>query len=589
METNDMSARIIGAAAILHALVLLAILPASPWEFDEPLFFQALQRYDPLAHHPPPPGYPAFILFAQLVRFLMPSDFATLRAISAIASAVGFAFLALAIRNFTDDVRAGVLGAALFYASPAMLVHSTLPISDPGGLALLAASLFFWSAATRVAALRAPASAAALQNAFAFTAALTVGWRIQLCIFVVPFFLTALAMMKKRLLALGVFTITCLAWLAPLTIAVGGIEELIAFETGQGQYLASHDAAESRTGWTLPRIVFRFVGRAWGWEWTAAIVLVIAAIGFVTGMRKALVPVVAGGAVYIAAALLVMDPADGVRYALPFTLVAAMFAGIALARWRFAYVGAAILLIPFAVYTGPMLWQRRTTIAPPVAAAIHARATQQKGAVVLYELALWPHATYYLRQYDPHRVDDGLAKFYDRPEVPLFIYADGDTARRDAKVFRWRTSDAYEKLTRNHYRVASIIPVPPGRRYRIVRNVHATERTQEGFEWRWLTSPAELQLPRGNARRLTLVLGLSSFAPIDSNEVSVFVNDTLAARAPIRRGKPATIAVDVPGGAPIIRIEAARMFVPAEFPELRSGDRRALAVELYELAHAPRR
>ena len=84
--------------------------------------------------------------------------------------------------------------------------------------------------------------------------------------------------------------------------------------------------------------------------------------------------------------------------------------------------------------------------------------------------------------------------------MPLFIYADGATARGDAKVFAWKPSDAYIKLTRNHYRATSVIPVPPERRFPIVEGVFAPERAQDGREWRWLTTNAVVQLPHGPAR-----------------------------------------------------------------------------------------
>ena len=72
-----MKSRALLIALAVHAAVLILAMPASPWEFDEPLFFEALHKYDPLAHHPPPPGYPVFVHFAKLVRLVIPSDFGT--------------------------------------------------------------------------------------------------------------------------------------------------------------------------------------------------------------------------------------------------------------------------------------------------------------------------------------------------------------------------------------------------------------------------------------------------------------------------------------------------------------------------------
>src|SRR5712691_1622177 len=212
---------LIALAALV--VVLFFAKPASPWEFDEPLFFQAIHHYDPIAHHPPPPGYPLFIGVGHLVRLIVPSDFGALVTISYIASLAGFVLLALAFGKIAGDLTIGIAGALLFYFSPALLVHSTLPISEPGALALLAAALYVpppWSAAF---------------------AALAVGWRPQFSIFIVPLFLTSVIMMRSwrdRVIALAIFTFVCVAWLVPLASAVGGVERLVHFESTQAGYLA---------------------------------------------------------------------------------------------------------------------------------------------------------------------------------------------------------------------------------------------------------------------------------------------------------------------------------------------------------------
>ena len=588
-------------------------MPASPWEFDEPLFFQALHKYAPLAHHPPPPGYPVFIHVGQLLRWLIPSDFATLLVISLIASTAGFALLALAFQNLTGEQSTGLAGAMFFYWSPALLIHSTLPISEPGALALLAATLYFGGeqkllsvplqrmvSALHVLVPPAPdagagdtaSAAGAVRSAtFSLFAALTVGWRMQYAIFVVPLFLVTVAMMRTwrdRVIALGVFTIVCLIWLTPLANAAGSVDELIAYEARQGKYVAAHDAAESRTGWTPARIAFRFIGRAWGLEWMALIVLGLAAYGFFLTVRKrgsAVWPLIVAAVVYIGFALWTMDPADGVRYSIPFVLTTALFAGAGVRRAP--YVIAVMATVVFLIYASPLLVQRRFSPSPPIQAAHYARAASSPNAVILYELPLWPHATYYLGDRNPHRVDAGLAKFWNRPEVPLFIYADGATPRPDAKVFRWKASDAYIKLTRNHYRATSIIPMPPERRFRVVGGVYAPERDQDGREWRWLDSAATVQLPDGPARSLALRIGLPNASAVETNTVSIFVNDVAAAKARVERGRATTVTVDIPHGAPLIKLTAERSFVPSEIPSMRSGDRRRLALELYDLRTAP--
>lgn len=563
-------------------VVLFFAKPASPWEFDEPLFFQAIHRYDPLAHHPPPPGYPVFIGVGHLIRSLIPSDFATLVTISFLGSMIGFVLLALAFGRLANDLTTGIAGALLFYFSPALLVHSTLPISEPGALALLAAGMSF-SPRQRGEGGRRPdeglSSAAFL--------ALAIGWRPQFAIFVVPLFLTQV-IMTRRWRALVVFAIVCLAWLVPLVVAVGGVDKLIHFEASQAGYLAQHDADVSRSGWTAPGIAARFIAHGWGMKLASLPLLIVALIGgFLMRGKRSVIPLTVASFIYIAVALWVMDPADGVRYSIPFLLGTAFFAGVG-AVWIAREAGApalalvAIFAIGSLVYVSSFLSQRNATWSPPAYAAAFARSEFPRDAVPLYELPLWPHAQYYFGDRKPMRVNDGLAAYFDRPGVPLFIYADGISHAPGVRVFRWQPSDAYSKLTRNHYRVASLIPVAPEQRFRTIRGVYAPEREVEGDEWRWLDSPAELQLPHGPARTLTLRLGLPKIYPMERNSISISVGDETRT-FDLERGKPIDIEIDVPAGAPVVGFETARTFIPAEVPGSANRDARRLAVKLYSL------
>ena len=553
-------------------------MPASPWEFDEVLFYEGLQRFDPVAHHPPPPGYPVFMAAGKVARSMAPSDFAALSALSLIGSTVGFVMLALAFRNMAGDLTAGLAGAALFYFSPVQLVHAAVPISDPGALGLLATALYFGSRGDS-------------PGRFAMFASLAIGWRIQFTIFALPLFLIAVILMKKwrdRGVALATFTVVCLAWLIPLAIAVGGLEELVQFQMGQGKYLAAHDAEQSRSGWTPAMIALRFVAHPWGAKVTSFPLLLAAAIGFVVAVRKRRLPMAMtiAGAIYIAFALWVMDPADGVRYALPFVLVTAFYAGVgAVAASRRLSIPAPVLPIVFAagslIYVSSLLYQRATIASPPLRAIDYARRTYPVGAVAVYELPLWPHAMYYLRDHRPQRLDDAMAAYYDRPDVPMFLIADGAARGKGSKTFAWAPSDAYSKLTRNHYRVASVIPLPPDSRFRTIRGIYGPEREPDGDAWRWLAPVAEFQVPTGGRRVISLQTGLPSDSAIAWNELEIDVNGARAATGRVRRGVITTIELPVAAGSPVVTVRAAQSFVPAAISGSLSRDPRRLAVKLF--------
>ena len=559
-------------------------MPKSAWEFDEVLFFHGVERYDPIEHHPPPPGYPVFMAAGKLVRLIVPTDFRALRLLSLIASAIAFVLFALAFGRIAGNETAGIAGAFLFYFSPTLLVHSTTPMSDAGALALLAAALY---------CMRSPAL-------FAAFCALSIGWRIQFMIFVLPLFFAALLFLpgwRPRVRALMVFTLVCLLWFVPLMASVGGFEELIRFETKQAGYLTQHDADVSRSGWTLPQLALRFVAHPWGTKLASFPLLVVAGIGagvLVRRRRAEALPLAIAGATYLGVALAVMDPADGVRYAIPSVLVVGAAAGVG-AVWvaQRMRVPIAALLALFGcgslVYVSSILAQRRSTDSPPVQAANFARGHYAPNAVALYELPLWPHATYFLRDFEPHRLDDGLARFYERSDVPLFLYADGASREAGATTFRWQPSDAYSKLTRNHYRVVSIVPIPPEERFRTIRGIYGPEREPEGLAWRWLAPVAELQLPKGPAREVVLRVGLPATSPIERNVLHVAVdgNDAGVFRVERRAGET-NVRFDVPEGSPHITIRAERSFTPAGVAGSLNRDPRTLAVKSFGLSARPK-
>ena len=533
------------------AVILFCAKPVSFWEFDEPLFAQALHRYDPIAHHPPPPGYPLFIFVATLARAVVPSDFAALVAVSVIASLAGFVLLALAFARIAGDRATGICGALLFYLSPAMLVHSTLPISEPGALSLLAAALLFSA--------NSPA-------AFGAFAALTVGWRPQFSIFVLPLLFAR----RPSPRTLAVFTLVCLAWLLPLTAAVGGVERLIAFETGQAKYFAAHDAGISRSVWSPAAIAVSFISHPWGPRVMALPLLAAACIGaWRMRTRREILPIAIAAVVYIVMALAAMDPADAVRYAIPFSLFVSLLVAVGIATTR-RYALTAVFAIGSIIYVSAFVVQRSTTPSPPMQAAAFARTTMPPRAVVGYEMPLWPHATYLFGDHPLFRIDGALQQVTGS----LYDYANGYSELPGARNFAWDTNDAYWNLTRNQYRVVSWSPVTPERRFRAIRGVYALEREHVGESWRWLDVDAALDARR--AAGVELRLALPASYPFESNAVQVLADGQRIGTVRIRRGDVVRWGAAFDEPVNVIELRSEHAFTPPHDP-------RRLAVELYDL------
>lgn len=154
--------------------------------------------------------------------------------------------------------------------------------------------------------------------------------------------------------------------------------------------------------------------------------------------------------------------------------------------------------------------------------------------------------------------------------------AEGESRWPGAVTFRWPASDAYHKLTRDHYRVVSLSPIPLDHRFHSVRGVYGWEPTLLDARWRWLSDDALLRIfPRKWITAVVVKLALDASAPFPANTVTVSVNGAPGKTVEIARGSGQAVEVPVPTNQPIeIAIRSARAWVPG------GGDPRRLAVQL---------
>jgi hypothetical protein len=566
------------AAALAVALLHFTSIPATIWEFDESLFAMAVERYDPLSHNPPPPGYPIYIGVAKLVASFTNTPFEALVTTSAIAVLLGFFAYVFAFRAIAGNLLTGVVAALLLYASPAMLISGTLPQSDSGAMALF--GLAIWACATRRPLLAALLCAA------------TVGWRVQMSIAVAPMFLVTVVLLRtwrERIQSLALFGIACVAWLAPLVMATGGIEGYWHWLTRQAAYFAHHDSALSRSGYSPAMIGLRFIAHPWGPKFLAFPVLLAAAAGVILSGAKDLraghgedpspssrlrmtLPLAIGCLAYLAFALWSMDPADAVRYALPSLPLVALLAALALTRVR----PLAVLAIVYACgawwYASPVLRTRAVVPSPPAASATWIMATVPRDAVVLYDNPLWPHSRYLLRGWRTMRIDAGLAKYGGDPSIPMALWADGERGAAEGFTFNWPDTDAYGKLTRRHYGAVSVIPLPVEQRFRVIAGVFPPERRRDGTSWRWIGARGAIELPHRIGSHVRVVLRTPPEYPLDANRIRV--NGTAV---DVRRGQSVELVIPY---AQHIAFEPEKTFVPARIAGANNRDARTLSVML---------
>lgn len=573
------------AGAALVLLTRLLALPRTPWESDEFQFIAAVLDFDPSKYHPHPPGYPLFVGLGKALHLFIADPFFALVTVSVISTVIGFVALAAAFRQYLDDDDLAVAGALLFYLSAGMLVHSELALADGATMMFLALAFYAMSRFPG-----APTERRAM--AVGLWVACAIGVRPQICIPLLPAFAVALWFMhtnRLRTIAVATFGFVCLMWFLPLMDAAGGWDGLVAYEVKQAQYFAEHDAAQSRGTLGLGALVARFVLHPWGSKYVTIPLLVCIALGardFARRFRAPLIPLAVFTFVHLAFALAAMDPADGVRYALPSTVFFALVAACGfdvlrrLAQLSFApWLAVAFFGFVSWWYVWPIVKARTHGPSPVAAAAQFANAHYDPRTVILYDLSLRFQTEYLMPRFRSAAVDKAIGSYFDDARTPVVLFADGGSKSPEAKVFSWPPSDAYGKLTRNHYLQVTLDPIRAEERFAPVAGVYALERTIDGAEWRWLKKEATIRLPKQHRGTALLTFRLSPDAPYATNAVRIFVNGAEAARVEAKRDAATEIAVPLPPLPDVeLRIVSEQSFTPATV--LKNQDRRELATQL---------
>jgi hypothetical protein len=577
----------LGAVLVLVSRILTA--PRTPWENDEFLFAEAVRNFDPSRYHPHPPGFPLLVLIGKVFAWFIHDPWRALVVFSIVAAPIGFVAIARAFRNWIGDPNLAVCAALIYYFSASMLVHGTLALSDGPAMMFFGLALF---------AISSPHDADHDRNAIAigiWTSA-TIGTRPQLLIPIAPMLIIALLQMRtmrQRAACVIAFGLFSAMWFLPLVDAAGGFEATRLYETKQAAYVAAHDATISRGGRSIAQLVVRFLFHPWGTKYVtlplfACVFLGIAA--FVRLVRRdkfrsTLLPLVVFTVVQLIFELGWMDPADAARYSLPIMILIALLAVLGLDVVKRSVkidatpvIVTAIFAIATLAYVWPLVGARTKVASPPAAAAAFANANLPVHSVIGYDVALKPHAEYLLSRFRVVPIEKAVAELYDRPDVPLYLIANGASNADGAHAFTWPASDAYEKLTRGLYRTVTIVPKPPRERYLVVRGAYPIEWTASGDEWRWLSPDATIRLPRAHGPEAALTLRFSSDVPYETNAVQISVNGRDV--AVVNAGKEPVIAkLALPPEPQIdIRLRSAHSFSPGAL--LHNADPRTLAVQL---------
>lgn len=563
--------------------------PRTPWENDEFLFAQAVRNFDPSRYHPHPPGFPLFVLLGKVFAWFTHDPWRALIVLTIVAAPIGFVAIARAFRNWIDDPNLAVCGALLYYFSASMLVHGTLALSD--GPAMMFLGLALWAIST-------PHDEEHERNAIAiglWTSA-AIGTRPQLLIPIAPMLIVALLQMRtlrQRAACMIAFGLLSAMWFLPLVDAAGGFEALRLYESKQAQYVAAHDASVSRGAMSLAQLVIRFVLHPWGSKYVTLPLFACVFLGVAAflrllrrdKLRSSMLPFGVFVIVQFLFELGWMDPADAARYSLPVMILIALLAalGMGVIRRSVKFDGApamitAILAAATLFYVWPLAGARTKIASPPAAAAAYATASLPSNSVIGYDVALKPHAEYLLTRFRVLPIENAIAAMVDRPDLPLYLFANGASTAPAAHVDRWPVSDAYEKLTRGLYRDVTLAPRPPGERYLVVRGAYPLEWTAAGDEWRWLGPDATIRLPHDHGSVLALLFRVPPDAPYPSDTIQIVINGRDAAVVTVGK-QPVTAQVALPLDPLVdVRLRSSVSFSPDVL--VHNQDRRILSVQL---------
>jgi hypothetical protein len=417
-------------AVLLFAVLLLALRPATPFEWDEVLYQRALDHYDVAAHSPHPPGVPAYIAAGKVLSYLTRDPQLAMQLVAVISALAAVMLLARLARELGAPSGAAAAAACVLALAPAFTFHANIGLSDVPATAGMAGAVLMCVLATRDTG-RLPWAAAAV--------ALALSLRPQILMALLPAGLAAVAMAvtrrRWRLLGLGALSgvgVSTLIW-APAILLTGAArywQTALAHARWMdanewGLRLPSLNLRQAISGWLADPLGSRPIAAAF---WL--LVVVGTAVWLATGRRWLVAAAGASGALYLVVAMFTMNVLSAARYGLPaLALFSLLAAGVAAApgRWaRAAGVSALALWCIAAFAWGLPVYLMRREPAPAWSALEWIRDHRTPHHTrVIYNGVFTPHVRYVLGRAGFKTVSKEMAEISGAPpsvgEETLFV------------------------------------------------------------------------------------------------------------------------------------------------------------------------
>ena len=548
---------ILAGATLVAAISRLLALARTPWDWDELLFMQALDRFDVSSHRPHPPGFPLYILAAKIIRKFGFGDFHALQALSVLAAmlivpAMFFLCRALGMR-FATSISAALILAFFpnvwFYGGGALSDVPSMVLVIVAVALLVRGRLLLGATALAVAA----------------------GFRPQnLLIGAVPLLIAAWRDKRRAPVAAAILIVIvgasygAAAWLTGWPRYVESLREHSAYITAVDSFHAPGRPA-------LWRVFADFVVRPYRAPIINIIVTIFATISVAVSIarrRQHVLLALAAFAPFCVMAVLYLDHFSASRFSIGFAPLIALLAadGIALTTRRLEPFAAAALVAGMIVWTWPAIAAVRHSVAPPVAAVDWLRNHADPRISMIYvDEGMIPYAEWYMPEYHLRFLHEPPSPTWASHEAAFYL-TEGRSNALGAMNFvrpRGRLWD----LVRRRYFEASARPITE--RIAFGAGWYDEEGTGEQV-WRWMGGRSVAQLPpiHGDAR-----LTLDLYAPLDAvppPQVTISVNGAVVDRfVPASRYVQRELVVHARGDAANeLVIETDRVTKPRDDPRV---------------------
>jgi hypothetical protein len=458
--------------AILIATAFVAVtrflaLARGPWDWDEMLFLLGLRDYDVALHHPHPPGFPLFMLFARLLVSLGVEPFRALQSLNlaaAIAIVPAMIFLGRELKlpfgtNF---------GAAILFAFfPNIWFFGGTGFSDVVAIILTIVS---------IAVLLRGARSSRTFVLGALLLAISAGFRPQnLLVGFVPLLIGAWYRYRagriSSIVAAGTLLATFIAVSYAGAIAATGDwpryrDAVIAHQ----RYLSEVDSFLSPTRPSLMRVADDFFVRPFRVSPINVTLTILAVVSLVTAAwrrRWSVLVVVAAFGPFWILAWLTLDFHSASRFSIGYMPLLAILCSDALTqlsgvlsterlRRTVVFVAIAAIAGSMAMWTWPAISLARRELSPPMQAVAYLR-TMRPDVPVYVQKRMRPFAEYFLESARLAHVEESPPS--EVPESSLY-FREGVSGAPGAQTFSWPRDPLWNIARRRYFSVA-VVPLRP--------------------------------------------------------------------------------------------------------------------------------